>query len=106
MTPLPAVGYQDYPVRPPGRGASGEEVCCDIPRSSESSAAVVPVASYSTRSMKQLRDLQTLPTRAELREWPEGGRQHLEAHGVPPEGAVAMATKVAYRPDRFMELPV
>lgn len=51
--------------------------------------------------MKQLRDLQTLPTPAELRKWREGYRHHLEAHGVPPDGAADMAAKVAYRPDLY-----
>ena len=51
--------------------------------------------------MKQLRDLQAVPTPAELRQWREGYRHHLEAHGIPPENAADMAAKVAYRADLY-----
>lgn len=51
--------------------------------------------------MKQLRDLQAVPTPAELRQWREGYRHHLEAHGIPPENATDMAAKVAYRADLY-----
>ena len=51
--------------------------------------------------MKQLRDLQALPTPAELRQWREGYRHHLEAHGIPPENAADMAARVAYRADLY-----
>ena len=51
--------------------------------------------------MKQLPGLQAVPTPAELRQWREGYRHHLEAHGVPPESAADMAAKVAYRADLY-----
>lgn len=40
-------------------------------------------------------------TPAELREWRAGYRHHLEANGLPPSDAAALAAKVAYRPDLY-----
>lgn len=51
--------------------------------------------------MKKISELTAQPTSAEMLQWRDGYRHHLESKGIPPESAADLAAKVSYRADLY-----